>query len=298
MSAEKTDLFLIILNYNNGKDTIDCIRSIEAIRAKNETIQYHIVVVDNGSNDDSLEQIKTHSDATIHLIESPDNLGYAGGNNIGIRYAIESGADIVCILNNDVIVNSSSFLPCVEALLDNDELGIVGPVILDYGTNIIQSAGANIDYLKLKTPFINYKKTYTPENIIQYCDYVGGACMLFQPALVEKIGYLPEGYFLFWEETEWCQKAKKAGSKIGCIYAASVQHKGSATINKTIGTGTHYLECNRVVFSRRNSPSHLIHIAAVVRLCFRAVFQGLTKDKVYFSFIKYYFEGLTKNAKF
>ena len=278
---------IVILNYNNAEDTIECVESIKLI----DDLPLVILIVDNGSDDDCIARLQSIEAHNIILLKNGANIGYAAGNNVGITYAVHHGAEYIFILNNDVVVNRNSIQECVNALQRDSSIGIVGPAILDYKTDRIQSTGANINLIKLTASFINHGKKYVPSHTMIECDYVGGACMAFRSSLPGIIGDIPEAYFLFWEESEWCLKAKKYGLKVVSILDTSVFHKGSATINKISGLSNYYMERNRIVFAKRNIPGYLPRIYAIVRLFVRAAVKGF-QQRYYWKYIGYYCDGL------
>ena len=187
-------IYTVILSYNNFDDTKECIdSSINNIKNISNTI----LIVDNGSVDNSFEKLEELYKEKCVYIKNNKNLGYAGGNNIGIRYAIDHGADYVCILNNDTVVPMNFLNPCIEYLEKNDNVAFVGPVIVDYYSGLVQSTGGNIKYNKGEIITINnnVKLNHIQKNV--HCDYVGGACMVFKTEIIQKLGYLPENYFFF-----------------------------------------------------------------------------------------------------
>lgn len=286
MNSTKT-LFAIILNYNNAEDTIDCIKSLKSIKSTN----IRLVLVDNGSSDECIKKLESFISNDITFIKNSQNTGYAAGNNIGIKYAIENGADYISIVNNDVIVNENTFAHSIEILDSDENIGVVGPVIIDAYSKQIQSSGANIDYSKASVDLIKRGEDFSPLNSLIECDYVGGACMIFTPKLIKKIGLIPEKYFLFWEETEWCLNAKKAGLKICCIEDSSVEHRGSATISKMDGFGIYYMERNRIIFMRRNYPSKIKMIQPMIYLLLRCLAKAIIDGPDYIKVIAYYKDG-------
>lgn len=244
------DLAVIILNYKNAKDTIECMTNVR----KSEGIHCHILVVDNASNDGSVDEIKRHLEFDDVLVEAKENGGYAAGNNLGLEAAIQRGFEFFCILNNDVIVYPDTLAKLTQYLMHHPEVGIVGPGICTYeNVDVLESAGSLMNFNNGK---IN--RFYTgknPKEIVGLeisCDYVGGACMVFSQDLIKRIGFLPENYFLFFEENEWCYKARQAGKKVICYGNSLVIHKGSATINKFSGLSEYYTYRNMVLFIRRN----------------------------------------------
>lgn len=243
-------VFIIILNFNSFEDTKECLFSLKNIDYRNN----EIVVVDNCSTDGSYEKLLLEFNH-YKIIKSAQNLGYANGNNIGIQYALNMGADYVCLLNNDVVVETNFLTKIIEPFEAQQNLGIAGPCICKYkDKNIIQAMGANINlYTGLtqgKYKGVKYNEIPN-ENV--FAHYLGGACFVCKREVFEKIGLIPENYFLFFEETEFCLKAAKAGFKLLGVYGSRVYHKGSSTISKYNGLSYYFLNRNRVIFIRRNA---------------------------------------------
>lgn len=264
---------IVILNFNSFKDTKECLLSLQKLEYSN----YEIIVVDNSSTDGSYEKLKKEFN-TYNIIKSNENLGYANGNNIGIKYALENKADYICVLNNDVIVEDDFLDKIIKVMEDDKDIGLAGPCICKYhDKNIIQAMGANINLYNGLTQgkYKNYKYSDIPQKDIQV-DYLGGACFVCRREVFEKIGFIPENYFLFFEETEFCYKASKRGYKLLCVYESKIYHKGSSTISKYSGLSYYFLNRNRVVFIRRNANffekcifSAYIFIEAVARIILR-----------------------------
>lgn len=282
------NIFVVILNYNNATDTVACVDSLKGM----EDLNLKIILVDNKSNEECVEELEKKIGKYVTFIRNEKNIGYAAGNNVGIKYAIENGADYIVVLNNDVVVNPHSFDSCIRLLEHNSDIAIVGPAIIDYSNNKLQSTGAFIDFAKITTPLINNGKEYFPSDSQVDCDYVGGACMIFKSDLVAKIGYIPELYFLFWEEVEWCYRAKQQGYRVVCDMNSYVKHKGSATIKKVSGISTYYMERNRVLFVKRNVSNPFIRVKSIAALFVRNFVKGLFKDRCYFAYFRFYFDGL------
>lgn len=288
------NIYIIILNYNNYKDTIECIESLNKYLPK----QYHvtIVIVDNSSVNESVQQLEKRNYSNTVLLKSEKNVGYAGGNNIGICYALEQKAEYIVILNNDTIVCEDFITPCIEFLKNNSKVAFVSPAIIDYKLGVVQSTGANIDIRKGNVFIENQGREYKnlPEQI--EADYIGGACMVLSTDIVKKIGNIPEAYFLFFEESEWCYRAKKKGLKNICITTTKIFHKGSASIDKIVGLHSYLMERNRVVFVKRNCNSRIEYILFLISIFFKTLGRALIKDKQYFRYLKYYFDGMTGNV--
>ena len=278
-------VFIIILNFNSFEDTKECLISLQKIDYNN----YEIVVVDNSSTDDSYEKLKKEFH-TYNILKCNENLGYANGNNLGIKYALENGADYVCILNNDVVVENNFLTKIIKTMENTKDIGLAGPCICNYeDKNIIQAMGANINLYNGLTQgkYKGWKYDNIPHKDA-FVDYLGGACFVCRKEVFEKIGLIPENYFLFFEETEFCFKAAKEGYKLLCVYESKIYHKGSSTISKYSGLSYYFLNRNRVVFVRRNAKflqkiifSIYIFIEAVGRIIIRREPFSLLKNIIH-----------------
>jgi GT2 family glycosyltransferase len=280
-------VYIIILNYNTYEETLRCLESVTKIEYEN----YKIVVVDNNSVDNSAEVLR-HKAKEYIFIANDSNLGYAKGNNIGINLALEQGADYICILNNDVEVEKNFLCRLITYMERDKKVGIAGPCICDFEERgKIQSMGANLNLLtglaqgKMK----NYPYSKLSDGAIKV-DYLGGACFVIRSEIVKNIGIIPEMYFLFFEETEFCLKAKRAGYKLMCLKDSRVYHKRSATISKYKGLSYYFLNRNRVVFMRRNANTFQKVIFSVY-LFIEAVGRIILKREP-ISLLKIYYDGL------
>lgn len=281
---------IIVLNYNNYSDTISCLNSIKNINYDN----YFVVVVDNASTNESVEELKKfiNNNRQICFINSDVNLGYAGGNNIGIKYALKNEAEYICILNNDTIVEPDFLSNLVEYMLNHKSCGVCGPAILEFhNKEIIQSTGGKIHFNKGEVESLNYGLKYCDVENEVYCDYVGGACMLIPREIIDVVGFIPEDYFLFFEETDWCVTIKKLGYSIVCYTKSRVWHKGSASINKVKGLSRYLMERNRMYFIKKNS-TRLKTIKSFFYLAVKSIYRGIFSDSENFMDIISYIHGL------
>jgi GT2 family glycosyltransferase len=280
-------VYIIILNFNSYKDTIECIKSLENISYSS----YEIVIVDNKSRDNSVEEISKNC-PNYKLLLSKENFGYASGNNIGIKYALEQGAEYVCILNNDVIVKQDFLESLIETFNTDNTIGMVGPCICEYNNkNIVQAMGAYINLYRGLAMGQYEGKDYNKINkkFIQV-DYLGGACFIVKAEVLKTIGLIPENYFLFYEETEFCLRARKSGYKLVCISDSKVYHKRSATISKYSGLSYYFLNRNRIIFMRRNAN-------AIQKIIFTpyVMLEGIGRillRRESINLFKYYLDGL------
>jgi GT2 family glycosyltransferase len=281
---------VIVLNFNGNEDTICCTESVKKYCTGNYNLR--IYVVDNGSDIDNFKNLKRCLSSNIICIRNDTNLGYAAGNNIGIKAALSDGCDYLCILNNDTIIFDDFLEKCINYINNNNNVGIVGPTLIDYNSNLVQSAGAEINLIT-GSQRLNYHNM--PNKDLPYAisaDYVGGACMVFSKKIIDLIGYLPECYFLFYEETEWCIKAKKIGLKNICLGNCQVIHRGSVSIKKINGLNEYLLERNKVQFMKRNTYNSLTYIIFLAILFLKNCAKVLIRGKKYCNYFKYDVDGM------
>ena len=280
---------IIILNFNGLVDTIQCIESIHTNVSEGS---YEIIVVDNASKDNDADILEEKYGESIILLRSSQNVGYAAGNNIGLRYAALQGIRYFCILNNDTIV-SEDFLPSFIQYLDlHKDVAFVGPALVDTKMRV-QCTGRRIKRLKVSTYNINAGIDYVDlEKSEIPCDMLIGACLMFTKETLDLIGYLPEVYFLCFEETEWCVKAKKFGKTIVCIPSHYIIHKGSVSINKVNGLIEYLIIRNRVIFAKRTLSLPLFFCFLFYDTC-RLVYQSKRQGTKLKKLLRYQHDGLT-----
>ncbi|OGU10783.1 MAG: hypothetical protein A2075_06425 [Geobacteraceae bacterium GWC2_58_44] len=199
---------IIVLNWNGSSHTVSCLTAL----AKTTYPNYNIVVVDNGSSDDSVVRIRS-SFPDIRIVETGRNLGYAGGNNVGIRHALAHGADYVWILNNDTVVVTECLQRMVVAAESDKSIGMVGSKIyyLD-APQTIWYAGGTVD-LKLGCTWHIGKDEpdHGNHDAPGETEFITGCSVLVRRQLVEAIGLMDENYFLYFEDVDWSMKARQAG---------------------------------------------------------------------------------------
>lgn len=215
---------IIILNWNGLNDTINCLNSLKKITYPN----YEIIVVDNGSKNDECRKIKEKYGDYAKFICNEKNIGFTGGNNVALKQIIaENKNEYVLLLNNDTEVKENFLDIQIEYAEQNKSIGILGPKIYYWQKDdIIQSVGGKINFYTGK--IINrgqLQKDSGQYNDVQDVDCVSGCALLIKTEVIKKIGLLDEKYFAYWEETDWCQKAKKRGYQIRVIPQAVIWHK-------------------------------------------------------------------------
>lgn len=236
---------IIILNWNNFEDTQECLLSLNNINYNN----YSVVLIDNGSKDKSgvlLSKLGLHN----IYIQNKFNKGFSAGNNVGIAHALNSNSDYVLLLNNDTVVDDN-FLQLLVQFAERDRrIGIVGPKIVLYDDPTITAHGAG---------FINWIRgsaSFKDMSVPCECDFVTGACLLIKSKVFKELReLLDEEYFLYWEETDLCVKAKKKGFKSYYYPKAKLRHKVSQSTKSHIRSKTwiyNYMK-SRIIFMKRNT---------------------------------------------
>ena len=245
------EVFIIILNYNGKKDTLECLDSLKKI-----DYQYNeIVLVENGSSDDSENAIKKEF-PYVKLIKIKNNAGFTGGNNIGIRSVLKQKADYILLLNNDTIVDKRFLSEMMKVAESDEKIGIVCPKVYFYSRpKILQYAGLRFDISRGKSVL----KGYDEEDIGQFddimeMDFCGGTCMLVRREVFEKVGLFDEDYFTYFEDNDLGFRVKKAGYKIMFCPGAKIWHKVSASSGgQENPLKEYYMSRNRVLFMRKNA---------------------------------------------
>ena len=218
---------VVILNWNGKRDTLECLSSVRAI----DYPSFEIVVVDNGSTDDSVPAIKVHFPG-ISVIETGQNLGYAGGNNVGMRYAIQQGADYVLLLNNDTIVDRSLLTALARAARKlGDDAILAAQIYFHAEPDRIWYAGGQIVAETATTYHEGYRSvasTASQPDVVE-TGYASGCAFFISTTLLSRIGLFDERFFLLYEETDLCSRARKLGAKSYVVPDAKVWHKVSVS---------------------------------------------------------------------
>jgi GT2 family glycosyltransferase len=252
---------IIILNWNGLEDTIECLESLKKITYPD----YNVIVVDNASAGNDLEVIKQRFGDSIHIIENDKNYGYTGGNNIGIRYALEhTQPDYLLLLNNDIIVSPDFLTALVHAAKNDASIGIVGPKTCYYDfPDRIQSAGLKVSMWTGQSSHIGIKQIDNGQyNQRREVDSLMGCCLLIKNNVIKKIGMLDESYFCYWDETDYCARAREAGCKVMYVPQAKIWHKAAIkekvwhknpVTRKASSTMYYYMARNNFKFMRRHA---------------------------------------------
>lgn len=264
---------IIVLNWNNGHETIACLESLRAVTYP----RWQAVVVDNGSTDDSVAQIRSWAEQTgwpvveaaggdaggglcpLVLMCTELNLGYTGGNNVGIRHAVEAGFDFALILNNDTTVDPEFLGILVEFAREHPQAGMIGPAVYEADRpQTVQSAGARIQWWEAKFPPMNGGVTEAAlDKTPRVVDYISGAAMLVRRETIEAIGVLDEAFHLYVEEVDWCRRAAEAGYGVWVVPRSRIWHKGAVSVNTMQKPSVEYYRFrNRILFMRKHARGY------------------------------------------
>lgn len=255
-------IYCIILNWKKKEDTIKCANSVLKLKTNN----FKIIIIDNNSQDNSYEEIKNQfkeEKKKISIIKTKENLGYAGGNNAGIKVALEDPEMTgVWILNNDTLVDPEALNELKKCAEKNKEFRIAGSLILDLEKNEkIQTAGSNL--IKLfglpRKILKNKPSNYSTSDI--NVDSVSGASMYIPREIIEKIGFIKEEYFLYWEETDYCFKFQKEFKrKPVCCVKSKVWHYSGAQVGRRTSQQRMLDSVNMIRFYKAHFPELIIFI--------------------------------------
>lgn len=244
---------VVILNWNGRDDTLACLASVERISYP----AMQVIVVDNGSSDDSAAAIR-RAFPRVELIETQQNLGFAGGNNVGIRRALEAGADYVLLLNNDTEVDEELLNAFLEAAQRHPDAGAFsGKIYFHADPTRIWYAGARWNaeatcFDHVGEGMIDRGAVYSTGGETAYA--CGCALFVSAPRLRE-VGLLDEDFFLYFEETDWCYRAKARGYPSFFIPEAKLWHKVSVSFG---GEGSplalYFITRNRLLWASRHAP--------------------------------------------
>ncbi|MBI1182698.1 glycosyltransferase [bacterium] len=239
-------LSIIAVNYNGTADTLEMLQSIKA--AHFEAIE--VIVVDNASKENPAEAIHA-SFPEVQVIRSDENLGFAGGNNLGI--AVAKGQYIM-LLNNDTVVHPNFAEPIVHAFQSHEDVGVVASKIeFLHSPGVLQYAGSTqLNPYTLTSFAIGWGQQDRGQYASGYTHLAHGAAMTVSRKAIEKAGTMEDGYFLYYEELDWCLQLQKAGFKIWFENDSLIYHKESMSVGKQSPLKEYYKTRNRILLARRN----------------------------------------------
>jgi GT2 family glycosyltransferase len=232
MTVDRPTLSVIILNHNSGSMLVDC---LDSLFADPVNFLMEVIVPDNASTDDSVDRAVANWGGRIRVLHNGGNHGFAWGNNRGIA---EAGGEFVCLLNPDTIMHRGAFQTLVDFMRHHPRCGFAGPKVLNRDGSFQLSAKRSIP-----SPFdaisravglsklfphshrlARYNVTYLDPDETQPVDACTGCCMLARRAMLDEIGLLDEGYFIYCEDVDWFIRAKQAGWEVWYVAGAVIEH--------------------------------------------------------------------------
>ena len=250
MEIEKV-LSIITINYNGLKDTCEL---LDTLPLEDKSIE--VIVVDNASKEDEATQIEQRY-PQIKVICSKENLGFAGGNNLGIQAA---QGKYLFFINNDTFLRpqTSDLRPLINRLESSQKIGVVCPKIkFSWGENLIQYAGYTpLSKITMRNRSIGFGETDTGQYDTPHpTPYAHGAAMMVKREVIDKAGQMPDCYFLYYEELDWSMMIRRAGYDIWYEPTCTIFHKESLNTGQNSPLRTYYITRNRLLFVKRNNPN-------------------------------------------
>lgn len=251
--ARRPRLAVVLLNHRTPVETWLAAR---ALFASSRPVD-DLVVVDNGSGDGSAASLRARL-PSVRIVEAARNLGFAGGANVGIRTALEAGAELVGLVNSDAILARDTLERLEAALGAVPDVGIVGPVVLSRSDpGRVASCGMTFD---ARTGRMRHRQAGAMVDDVRLppvvpVDGVSGCCMLVRRAVFERVGLFAEELFFSFEDLDFCLRAASAGFGTACVASALAYHEGSATIGRRSPERIYYATRNHLAVAARHGPS-------------------------------------------
>ncbi len=240
----KPCVYTIILNTNKREDTLACLRSLD----KNDASNMHTIVLDNASIDGSVAAIQSEF-PLVEIIQLAENLGYAGNNNVGIKAALQRGADWIFLLNEDTTLSSNCISVLVEYGEQNPQAGITGPLVYHADEpEVIQSAGGYLDanWNPLHTG-IN-ETDHGQYNAARQVQWISGCGLMVRRQAFDQAGLINKDFFYYNEEVELCRRINQFGWEIYLVPDAKLWHKGVQRNYHPSANVTYYKVRNFLLF--------------------------------------------------
>lgn len=260
------DLSIITINYNGYVDTCEM---VDSVMKHIHNVSYELIIVDNASQNSEALLLQQRY-PNIIVIPSEQNLGFAGGNNLGLRQA---QGKYILLLNNDTYIKDESIIRMIELMKQNPQIGMVSPLIkYAQDKHTIQYAGFTpLSPITLRNSGVGCGDPDNGQYASAYrTAFAHGAAMLFKKDLLQIIGYMPEIYFLYYEEMDWCTHLSKKGYEIWVEPRCVVYHKESASTGQNSPLKAFYMTRNRLLYAKRNLDivprvlSYLYQLSVVV----------------------------------
>lgn len=247
MADSSPGVCCVIVNWNGWRDTLECLASLREQNYGN----LHVIVVDNGSTNESVEQIRSGF-PEVELIETGKNLGFSGGTNVGLRAALKQDAkfEFLWLLNNDTICPPDTVRKLVDCALANQDAGLIGTVLFyAHNPKEVQAWGGGKIF-----PWVAYSKHFYSATKFEKNSYVTFASVLARRAMLKDVGLLYEGFFMYFDDADLCMRMQRTKWKIAIAEETAVLHKeGASNPNKETYFMSKTVTVAGLRFIRRNS---------------------------------------------
>ncbi|HAJ37851.1 MAG TPA: glycosyltransferase family 2 protein [Chloroflexi bacterium] len=241
-------VWCIVLAYNGIELTLECLRTLRA----QDYANMHILVVDNASTDGTPAILRTQA-PDVEVLEAGGNLGYAGGNNLGMRHALAHDADLLFLVNNDTRLDPHCVTALVEEIQRAPTCGVAGPMVYTWDNwQTISSAGGHVDWAAADAINVGAGETDQGQYPARSVDFVNGCGIMVTRQAIERAGLIDERFFMYWEETDWCLRIHAAGLDVRFQPAAKMQHKAPLTWEQQSPITLYYMGRNRLFFFARH----------------------------------------------
>ena len=269
---------ILLLNWNGWRDTIECLRNVYELAYPN----FGVVICDNGSGDGSLARIREWAEdplrqsrvgtieeidrpgaeaggsaADLVLIQTGDNLGFAGGNNVGLRYILRrDDCEYIWLLNNDTVVAPDALEALVLHAEKNPQLGAVGGTLIMQQPDVVQDAGGiSSTWHGMSRAIGAGQRAADLPSEPHRLDYISGGCMLVRVAAVRQVGLLDERFFMYSEDADWGLRLRQAGFRLAVSLQARVWHKGGGSVHYHTPRHDYYVTKSALLFMQKHHPA-------------------------------------------
>jgi GT2 family glycosyltransferase len=248
---------IIVLNWNGWNDTCTCLSSLQQLSYSN----YRVIVVDNGSTDDSAARIRQQF-PDVEVVATGKNLGFAAGCNVGIARSLVERADYAWLLNNDTTVDSGALRGLVDKAMSDSQIGAVGSAIysMDDRNQLEAWGGGRINF------WLGRSRHLVEPASDDKVQFITGASLLLPRQAIESIGLLDEGFFMYWEDADYCFRLRRAGWKLSVAGQSKIWHRGSASVGKASAKMDAYFNASAARFFERHSRASAIPLWTGVSL--------------------------------
>lgn len=239
-------IYVIIVNYNGADDTNECVNSLCESDYKN----LRIVIVDNASTTGRVSYNRIISEEKCTILYQEENIGFAGANNVGIKYAMQFNPSYILILNNDTVVTKGFLKPMVDALKQDESIGIAtGKIYYFDDKKTIWFGGSYYDHGLCENKIDGIRKPDDERyNIAKDIPFATGCLWLIPTKVIETVGLMSEEYFLYYEDADYCERVKRKGYRIRYEPASVIYHKESRSTKKGSATYQYYNLRNYLVY--------------------------------------------------